>query len=75
MIPIRWVWLGFSLVWISAGCAPLLVGAGAAGTAGAYEAHNKHELDELDKQKSEGTISDQDYGTRKDAIKDQSLIY
>jgi hypothetical protein len=58
-----------------AGCAAMWAGAGAAGAAGAYEAKNKHDLDKLEEQRARGDVSPQDYGTRKDAIEDRSLVY
>ncbi len=74
MTSTRVVWL-IALGIVSSGCAPLLLGAGAAGAATAYEVHNKHELNELEKDRESGRISAQDYRTRKDAIEDQSLVY
>ncbi len=58
-----------------AGCAGLLVGAGAAGAATAYEASNKRKLDHLDEDLANGRISRADYETRRDQIKDNSLVY
>ncbi len=57
------------------GCAGLLVGAGAAGAATAYEASNKNKLEKLDDDLANGRVSRADYETRKDQIKDNSLVY
>lgn len=70
----RAVLLGLILL-SQTGCAALWAGAGAAGAATAYEAKNKHDLNELEKAKDNGTITNQEYGTRKDTIEDRSLVY
>ena len=63
------------LVMATSGCAAMWAGAGAAGAATAYEAKNKHDLNKLEDQHDSGQIGDQDYGTRKDAIEDRSVVY
>ena len=60
---------------VSSGCAAMWAGAGAAGATTAYEAKNKHDLDKLEERHNQGNIGDQEYGTRKDAIEDRSIIY
>jgi hypothetical protein len=57
------------------GCAAMWAGAGAAGATGVYEARNKSELDRLESDRQSGRISEREYGTRKDAIEDRSLVY
>ena len=57
------------------GCAPLLVGAGAAGAATAYEAKHKRELDRLEDDYHAGRISEHEYRQQRDQIEDTSVIY
>lgn len=59
-----------------AGCSTLLgAGAGAAGASTAYEMQHREELKDLEVQRDRGTISQEEYQRRKDAIEDSSLIY
>ena len=57
------------------GCAGLWAGAGAATALTGYEAYNKKELNKIEQRHKQGTNSERDYGTQKDAIEDRSLVY
>jgi len=65
----------FGIALVQSGCAAMWAGAGAAGAATGYEAYNKRELKKLEGQRDRGEISEDEFGRRKDAVEDRSVVY